>query len=233
LSDKGWYVDCANCGRQTLVEGIPGELCEFGNHSPHYKSPKNEIIISNKAPGKEIIMANKAGKRQAYFEEHKEDIIRDYDALTITSFLTKWHMATLTWAELKKLWNVEGKAIGMRSGETAVTKHRYIEAHKAEILADIRELPKAEVMEKWGIGTVTYSKLGKGIEKVKAKARRERKPKAPAQAEGKTAAELMLDLAGKGVAPLTEHERFLMLLGYQQATREFLAKIGRPQKGGK
>lgn len=94
---------------------------------------------------------------------------------------------------------------------TKYEKHRFIEEHKEEILADIGRLPQGEVLNKWGIGSNTYYQLSKGMIRVKAEAGK--RPGAKAQSKPDE------------VVELTEHERYLVLLGYQQAVREFLKSV--------
>lgn len=142
-----WCRDCANCGKQVMVQGIPEEKCYWCGRSPHRK----EVILK---------------------DNHSEP---------------------------KKASRYE--------------KHRFIEEHKKEIQDDIGKLPQGEVLKKWDICTTTYYKLGKGIAKVKTKARKKTRAKAPSK-------------IGTQVEKLTVHERYLVLLGYQMAVREFL-KAGR------
>ena len=83
-------------------------------------------------------------------------------------------------------------------------KHRFIEEHKEEILADIGRLPRREVLEKWGFSGTTYSILRRGVEK---------QPSTKASSKPDQ------------VVELSEHERYLILLGWQQAAREFLKRF--------
>ncbi len=92
---------------------------------------------------------------------------------------------------------------------STLEKHLYIEEHKEEILKDARTLEKDEVLKKWDISLSALNKLKKASELQKDKDIWV--PNAP-------------NLIRQGEEPvaLTEHERLLILLGYQQAVREFL-----------
>ena len=80
----------------------------------------------------------------------------------------------------------------------------YYEQHKDEIMADYISLGLNALLGKWHMAALTWGKLRKewGIEG------KRRGPKKR--------------LASEGASPLTEHERYLVLLGYQQAMREIL-----------
>jgi len=93
---------------------------------------------------------------------------------------------------------------------------RYIKAYLAEIVEDIKTMDGAAVMAKWGFVSATYYALRKlhASELVgkpwgmKAKAHPE-----PSVEEQKPTE---VDVS------LTEHERYLMLVGWQEAVRELL-----------
>ena len=132
-----WPVDCANCGKQVLVDGVPEEKCYWCGKSPHRK----EVIVQEKTS--------------------------------------------------------RPKKMSIRN------KHLFIEEHKEEIMGDARRLKKREVLKKWGITSTTFYKLRKLYA-----------PELIRQSEEKNTDNLP--------EALTEHERYLVLLGYQMATREFL-----------
>lgn len=150
-----FYVDCVSCGKQTLVDGEPGERCLFCGEP--VSSPVQRILseIINK---KEVSMQEKPVKskpekrkrRREYFEQNKEAMLADYYLLPIGEFLKKWALSSTTWVNLKRKWNVVSK-------NTRLTG--------TPILRDVK-LPSPH--------------------------------------------------------DLTEHERYLVLLGYQMAVREFL-----------
>ena len=82
-------------------------------------------------------------------------------------------------------------------------KHLFIEEHKEEIVRDARKLKKRKTLDKWGISNTTLYKLKKLYA-----------PELISQSEEENTDDLP--------EALTEHERYLILLGYQMATREFL-----------
>lgn len=91
---------------------------------------------------------------------------------------------------------------------------KYIEKHLTEIIEDIRALPKREVLKKWPFGQSTFAKLKKEhapelIGKRPTYKPRQRKDEKPPATD-------------KEAPGLTEHERYLILVGYQMAAREFL-----------
>jgi hypothetical protein len=63
-------------------------------------------------------------------ESHKDEIIRDYHDLTLESFYAKWHISAMTWIELKRRWNVQGKGRGYRKHETLTVSKGVIECEK-------------------------------------------------------------------------------------------------------
>ena len=90
-----------------------------------------------------------------------------------------------------------------------MTKHeksRFIEEHREEILEDIGRLGKGEVCKKWGFSGTTYFMLKRG----EAKAGKQPGAKVPSKPSE--------------VVELSEHEHYLVLLGYQQAVREILKR---------
>lgn len=88
----------------------------------------------------------------------------------------------------------------------------YYEEHKDAIIADFYGMSTLEMVKRWAMSVSTWTKL-KGKWGVKSK-RRGQRPKRQNQ-------EPPAD-EDTGTAPLTEHERYLILLGYQQAIREIL-----------
>lgn len=91
---------------------------------------------------------------------------------------------------------------------TRLDKSKYIKKHLTEIMEDIRNLPKKEVLEKWGFRQSTFNKLRKKhapeLISTGGRPKKNQEPQPSSQAE------------------LTEHERYLILIGYQMAIREFL-----------
>ena len=96
----------------------------------------------------------------------------------------------------------------------------YWEKNKEDILVDYGTMKIRDFLKRWHIPTTTWPKLKK-LWGVESKGHRGGWPvKAPAV---KAPAVKEEEKPAPGVdVSLTEHERFLVLLGYQQATREFL-----------
>ena len=125
-----WYVYCANCGRQILLDGVPGENCLFCGWPVHGKAPAAPSETTNK---KKDTMVKKNGAAEAvpprpkkrkkmweYFEENKEAIIEDYYRLKIKDFLSRWHLCSTTWIRLKKKWG--GIAKNVRLAGTPIRR---------------------------------------------------------------------------------------------------------------
>ncbi len=94
---------------------------------------------------------------------------------------------------------------------------KWLKDHLEEIIADIRSMPKRKVYAKWPFGQSTLFKLIKLhtpelIKKPRTEPRRRKAEKPP--------------VTSKEAPSLTEHERYLILVGYQMATREFLEARG-------
>lgn len=95
---------------------------------------------------------------------------------------------------------------------------KYYDEHKEAILADYQSMPLVKFFERWSIWSSTWDRLkerwqfeGKGKGSGQRKGRRTdiKPPKSPKTDESQ-------------VVELTERERYLVLLGYQQAVREIL-----------
>lgn len=57
-------------------------------------------------------------RNAAYFEENKEAIIKDYEALSLKEFYGKWHINSGAWTKLKRGWGInKGKAPRMAEPE--------------------------------------------------------------------------------------------------------------------
>lgn len=155
--NESWYIFCANCGKQVLVDGTPDEKCYLCG-----KSARKKVYIEKEVTMESTmnvpLRPSKRKKLDEYLEQNKEAIIGDYNSMPLREFFIKWHISTIKWGKLKKLWAVPSKG---------------------------------------------YMRKSTG--------------------RSKTVKEPIADDAQ--VVPLEEHERYLMLLGYQQAVREFLSAI--------
>ena len=100
----------------------------------------------------------------------------------------------------------------------------YLEQEKEAILADYQALKLGEFFTKWRIGPSTWMKL-KAKWEVKSKGKGNRGVKRSVEVAQN------VDKTGPGMAPdligLTEHERYIYLLGYRQAVRERLVSRNR------
>lgn len=93
-------------------------------------------------------------------------------------------------------------------------KHwEYFDQNQEAIVADYRSMKLVDFFKRWAITSSSWTKLkkkwgvenkGRGLLKPAKRPKQGNKPK------------------GANTQELTEHERYLILLGYQQATREFL-----------
>ena len=169
-----WFVNCANCGKQVLIDG-PEDKCYWCHKGARKKEDimkkgvthcevcgeeidndgRHQCIKSAKLPPEEVADAEvpprpqKKKKLYEYFEQNKEAILADYRSMTLKGLYSKWRLTATTWTNLKRKWEVQGKGKGTSSRP-----------------------------EKEKDATVDDA--------------------------------------------LSEHEQYLILLGYQQATREFL-----------
>jgi len=166
-----YIVDCANCGKQTVVDG-PEDNCQFCGKN----ASKKEVIMvdTEKHVGEKTSVPARPKKRKQlrkYYEQHKEAILADYRSMKLYDFFKRWHISTTWWLKLKEDWKVQGKQ----------RKH--------------------SLKKEWKLVAPD---------------------KAPAAPEVEEAIARSVD------APLTEHEHYLVLLGWQQAAREFL-RAGQPR----
>jgi len=115
---------------------------------------------------------------------------------------------------------IENKEVTMEfKGLSKHQKGQYIKEHLDEIVEDIQTMKDDAVMAKWGFKNSTCYELRKKHAPETIGKRRVKKPRVIK--ESKALSEKPIE----GTSPLTEHERYLMLLGYQQATREFLQSL--------
>lgn len=91
----------------------------------------------------------------------------------------------------------------------------YYEENKEAILADFTALKLLDFLKKWKISTFTWQKLKR---KWEIKSKQTGRPNTRPGNLNATAKHSTGDVD----VSLTEHERYLILLGYQQAVREFL-----------
>ncbi len=122
-------VDCANCGTQTMITG-PEDSCQFCGENASKKAAvvsettenvletTENVLKATKAVGEAVtrelrkpVPPKPKGmkKRAAYWDKHKEEIIADYQLMSLRDFFARWHISTNLWLELKKAWKVQGK----------------------------------------------------------------------------------------------------------------------------
>ena len=103
---------------------------------------------------------------------------------------------------------------------------RYIKEHLAEIVEDIKAMGDADVMARWGFkGTTCRSLRIRHAPETRMKKSKKPRKALAAKTGAKEKTATGSTSASEDTAPLTEHERYLILVGYQQATREFLQKL--------
>lgn len=111
-SFMSWYVNCANCGKEVLIDG-PEDRCLFCGKN----ASKKEVIMAEKEAGVEERVAvppkpRKRNKLWEYYEQNKEAMIADHRSMTVISFFGRWHVTASTWGKLKKQWGVQNKQPG-------------------------------------------------------------------------------------------------------------------------
>lgn len=150
VEDTSWPVNCANCGKQTFVDGTPGEKCIWCSKSPYKKEASPMVSQDERAK---------------------------YEAMNMQE------------------------------------RNKWLYSHMEEIIADIRSMPKKKVFEKWPFSPSKFLKIIRIY--APELIRKPRKNREVIKGEKPPA-------TGKEVSTLTKHEHYLILLGYQMATREFL-----------
>ena len=103
-------VDCANCGKQTMVDlKRPEDTCLFCGKNAR----KKEVIMQDNKERPPVPPKPQIRKKvKAYWEKHKEEILADYKSMLLRPFFERWHMATTTWMQLKKKWGIPNKSKG-------------------------------------------------------------------------------------------------------------------------
>lgn len=113
------FVDCANCGQQTMVDlGRPGDACQFCGKDAR----KKEVIMAEKEAAvgavqnynREPAPTKPKDKRTigGYWEKNREAMTADYQSMRVSSFISKWGLSSTTWQELKNKWGVPNKIRG-------------------------------------------------------------------------------------------------------------------------
>jgi RNA polymerase sigma factor (sigma-70 family) len=98
-----------------------------------------------------------------YYNDNREAILKDIEALGKKEALKRWGIAFGTWAGIKKRWNkrapVENnKKInnGQLTGKAILDRHKFYEDNKAAILSDIETMGLKPALEKWKIPFGTW-----------------------------------------------------------------------------
>ena len=104
-----YLVVCANCGKQTMVNG-PEDNCQFCNKN----ATKKEVIVvkTNKNVGEREPVPPRPKKRKLlrqYYEQNREAILADYNSMTLLPFYKRWGISSNMWVELKREWEIPGK----------------------------------------------------------------------------------------------------------------------------
>jgi len=76
-----------------------------------------------------------------FFHDNKEAMIEDYQTMKVVAFFKKWHIATTTWAKLKRGWGVTGK--GHRGGWTAISNRKA----NTEAMQQVLDEPIPEIVK--------------------------------------------------------------------------------------
>lgn len=132
-SFMSWYVDCANCGKEVLIDG-PEDRCYFCG--------KNASKIEGAEPlQEEVVMAEKQEKAVApiplkprnrrkvwaYYLKNKEAMIVDHNSMRVSSFFQRWHISSVTWGKLRELWEVPNKEKHSMYKRPATSRKEYKE----------------------------------------------------------------------------------------------------------
>lgn len=94
------------------AENIPDNIPEKPQveAKPTEAPAQNAEILANTS-GK-IITHDRPNNREGYWkwmDEHKGQVLKDYQDMGIRDFLLRWHITTVTWKKLKERWNITGK----------------------------------------------------------------------------------------------------------------------------
>ena len=125
-SFMSWYVNCANCGHQVMIDG-PEDRCYFCGKN----ASKKEVIMAEKeGTVEEKAIPPKPRKRKKlweYYEQNKEAMIADYQSMRVSSFFKKWGLGSLTWQKLREKWEVPNKGKHSMYKRARVSKKEYKE----------------------------------------------------------------------------------------------------------
>ena len=106
-SFMSWYVNCANCGKEVLIDG-PEDTCLFCSKN----ASKKEVVMAEKEEKAVAPIPSKPRNRRkawAYYLKNKEAMIADYNSMRVSSFFQRWHISSVTWGKLRELWEVPNK----------------------------------------------------------------------------------------------------------------------------
>jgi len=97
-----WPVNCANCGKVTLVNDEPGEKCVWCGKSPYKKEA--DLMIPEERAKYEGMNKNARGK---WLADRMEEIIADIRSMPQKKVLEKWPFGQSTFYKLMNLYAPE------------------------------------------------------------------------------------------------------------------------------
>ncbi len=152
-SFMSWYVNCANCGKEVLIDG-PRDRCYFCGKN----ASKKEVIMAEKEVEERVVPPKPKNRRKLkeYWEKNKEAMVADYLSMRVSSFLKKWGISSLTWQKLKKKWGVpnKGKHSMYKRGEAPRKQYKEPRPEPGEFSiliteADLAKLDDEQFRQLW------------------------------------------------------------------------------------
>jgi hypothetical protein len=105
-------------------------------------------------------------KRHQFYEQNKDQIIRDYEAKGGEAAAKDWNVTWAAlyhilrrWGTIKTNTRVALKAKLTRSPQQSASMHAYYEAHKQEIISDLFAVGRTPTRKKWKISCSTLYTL--------------------------------------------------------------------------
>jgi hypothetical protein len=155
------FTKCPNCKTRTLHrEGdelvcseCKGRFAAPQGHSPGDKKTKREYIL----------------ERHQFYEQNKDQLIRDYQAKGGKETAKKWKIAWTLLYQVLRRWGIIKKRIDAdaavpkhkitRSSQQSASRHVYYESHKQEIVSDLFAFGRTPTRKKWNISCSTLFTL--------------------------------------------------------------------------
>lgn len=162
-----WPVDCANCGKQILVDG-PGEKCYWCGKSVDKKESimqEHQGAVEESIPKQEPKKVRKTHRSK--YAEHQEKIVADYGLMSVADLAKKHQIQRTQFYYLKRKWEAKGVVFpprfsgepGQRVSQIATKKGRPSKFNIVITEEDLAKLDDEQFQQIWPLlGIITQNR---------------------------------------------------------------------------